>query len=737
MLFVDGDPGPEIRRKLNEMVTTWEQALVEAVGPAGWSPVLAVVSDSARRVLQITDWTGGEGTKPATGGYIGATGIVATAALAIDIRGPIGATGPSNTLAIGTVTSAASPSATITGASPNQTLNLALPKGDKGDTGNTGPANTLTIGTVTTGTASATITGTAPTQVLNLTVPQGIQGIQGPQGLKGDKGDTGNTGPQGIQGVQGVKGDAGWSPIFATVADGARFVLQVTDWAGGAGTKPAVGKYVGATGFVDAIASGVNVRGPAGTGSVSPSGTVAANDLAAFVDSLGTSIKAVKPADLPVSTATQNALNAKAPLNGTGTSGTWPINVSGQSASLLSTDSRSVKPNAIGSGSARTFFASKTGMEGGAVVTDWVDLFAFNTYVDGTGGLTNALAFSKAGAGLWHYQGVFNSAAWNAPKQIAYTDSSITGNAATATKLATARTINGVSFDGSANISVSVDWSSVTGKPAVIAAGATMTEAKTAISLQNVDNTSDLDKPISTATQTALDGKVDKVVGKGLSTEDYTTAEKTKLAGIADGATANTGTVTSVALSAPTGLTVSGSPVTSSGTLSITFTAGYSIPTDASQTNWNTAFGWGNHASAGYLTTNPVLGTPVSGNLSNCTVDGTNEIGFKNIPQNSQSAAYTLVASDAGKHILHPAADTTARTYTIPSNASVPYPIGTAITFINQNGTGGIVTIAITTDTMRLAGAGTTGSRTLARNGVATALKITATEWIISGSGLT
>ena len=112
-------------------------------------------------------------------------------------------------------------------------------------------------------------------------------------------------------------------------------------------------------------------------------------------------------------------------------------------------------------------------------------------------------------------------------------------------------------------------------------------------------------------------------------------------------------------------------------------------------------------------------------------------IGYLNIPQNIQSAAYTCVLADAGKHILHPAADTTARTYTIPSNASVPYPIGTALTFVNQNGTGGIVTIAITTDTMRLAGAGTTGSRTLARNGIATALKITATEWIISGTGLT
>lgn len=56
------------------------------------------------------------------------------------------------------------------------------------------------------------------------------------------------------------------------------------------------------------------------------------------------------------------------------------------------------------------------------------------------------------------------------------------------------------------------------------------------------------------------------------------------------GAGTGNGTVTSVGLSAPTGLTVSGSPVTSSGTLGLSFTAGYSIPTTASQANWDTAF---------------------------------------------------------------------------------------------------------------------------------------------------
>lgn len=65
-----------------------------ATGNKGWSPVLAVVTDSLRRVFQITDWVGGEGTKPSTTNqFIGPTGIVATAAAAVDIRGAQGPAG--------------------------------------------------------------------------------------------------------------------------------------------------------------------------------------------------------------------------------------------------------------------------------------------------------------------------------------------------------------------------------------------------------------------------------------------------------------------------------------------------------------------------------------------------------------------------------------------------------------------------------------------------------------------
>jgi len=129
------------------------------------------------------------------------------------------------------------------------------------------------------------------------------------------------------------------------------------------------------------------------------------------------------------------------------------------------------------------------------------------------------------------------------------------------------------------------------------------------------------------------------------------------------------------------------------------------------------------------------LGTPSSGTLSSCTVDGADAVGFRTVPQNSQSAAYTLVLADSGKHIFHPAADNNARTFTIPANSSVAYPIGTVLTFINMAVAN--LTIAITTDTLTLSPAGTAGSRTLATNGSATCIKITATQWLISGSGLT
>jgi hypothetical protein len=110
-------------------------------------------------------------------------------------------------------------------------------------------------------------------------------------------------------------------------------------------------------------------------------------------------------------------------------------------------------------------------------------------------------------------------------------------------------------------------------------------------------------------------------------------------------------------------------------------------------------------------------------------------VGFRGVPLNSQSGNYTTVASDAGKAILHASGAGAGDTFTIDSNANVAYEVGTAISFVNMDSNA--LSIAITSDTMNLAGAGTTGTRSLAQYGVATALKVASTTWLISGTNLT
>lgn len=81
-----------------------------------------------------------------------------------------------------------------------------------------------------------------------------------------------------------------------------------------------------------------------------------------------------------------------------------------------------------------------------------------------------------------------------------------------------------------------------------------------------------------------------------------------------------TGLVSSVGMTVPTGLEVTGSPITTSGTLAVTFQTGYSIPTTSNQTNWNTAYSWGNHATAGYLD-NADIGVSVQAYNINTVID--------------------------------------------------------------------------------------------------------------------
>ena len=135
--------------------------------------------------------------------------------------GAKGADGITPTLKVGTVTTlAAGSNATVTMSKNNNeyTLNFGIPKGNKGDTGASGSSGeatvvnpTITIGTVTNGdTASATITGDSPNYTLNLVLPKGAKGDKGDtgaagiDGAKGDKGDKGEKGDTGANGTDGV-----------------------------------------------------------------------------------------------------------------------------------------------------------------------------------------------------------------------------------------------------------------------------------------------------------------------------------------------------------------------------------------------------------------------------------------------------------------------------------------------------------------------------------------------------
>lgn len=106
---------------------------------------------------------------------------------------------------------------------------------------------------------------------------------------------------------------------------------------------------------------------------------------------------------------------------------------------------------------------------------------------------------------------------------------------------------------------------------------------------------------------------------------------------------------------------------------------------------------------------------------------------YQGVPVNTQTVSYVGVLSDQNKGVVMNSAS--ALTFTIPANASVAYPNGTMLTVFNFGAAN--VTIAISSDTLYFANGGSTGSRTLAPKGVATMWKFSATNWVISGTGLT
>lgn len=155
----------------------------------------------------------------------------------------------------------------------------------------------------------------------------------------------------------------------------------------------------------------------------------------------------------------------------------------------------------------------------------------------------------------------------------------------------------------------------------------------------------------------------------------------------------------------------------------------------------------GKRYSCGNATVGAAVWTEISADLSALGTAAYEDTGtfllaadistVRSIPKVDVSAAVTLGIAHVGKLVRHPSADVTARTWTVPLNATEAVPVDSPISLYNKNGAG-VITIAPEVGvTLRLAGTGDTGNRTLAANGFATLYKDDTNEWVINGVGLT
>lgn len=114
-------------------------------------------------------------------------------------------------------------------------------------------------------------------------------------------------------------------------------------------------------------------------------------------------------------------------------------------------------------------------------------------------------------------------------------------------------------------------------------------------------------------------------------------------------------------------------------------------------------------------------GISITGNAATATM-------ASQVPQNARTSAYTLVASDTGRHI-----SITTGGVTVPASV---FNIGDIVTIVNNSTSNQTITQGASV-TLRLAGGTNTGNRTLAAYGVATLLCIASNVFVISGAGLT
>jgi hypothetical protein len=135
-------------------------------------------------------------------------------------------------------------------------------------------------------------------------------------------------------------------------------------------------------------------------------------------------------------------------------------------------------------------------------------------------------------------------------------------------------------------------------------------------------------------------------------------------------------------------------------------------------------------AAGDVITSTGVFGIANGGTIVQASTPATNAIGYLGTPQNAQAGTYGIVMTDIGKDLYF----TATATVTIPANASVLVPIGSIIELsVDASHT---LTISITSDTLRWVPSNGTGTRTLTGPAQCVIQKKTATEWWVSGLGL-
>ena len=504
---------------------------------------------------------------------------------------------------------------------------LTVPKGDKGDKGNTG-----------------------------LTGPQGLQGIQGPQGIKGDtglKGDTGSQGPKGFTGAtgaQGLKGDTGDDLTITQITYNGNGTFN---WLFSDGTSYTTPDLRGPKGDVGSQGvkgdQGISVHHIKGTSTTDSEG-----DFGSFgeIDTYTVYGDAAETINLGYFRV-NNGL-AKDGQHTIMYGSTYDTNGNGivdnserlEGKTLYEVqDFSSIhgKPNTLAGYSISDAY---TKTEGDArYESKNANIQSHIARVDNPHGVT------KAQVGLGN---VDNTADSNK-------------NVLSATKLTTARNIaltgyvtGNINFDGSANVSIAttIAVNSValgTDTTGNYVAGAT---AGTGISISgtagegwsptitntapNVTTDISITHGVSSVTVNSSDG-LDGTINAASQTLAgiMTAADKTKLDGIATGATANTGTVTSIATTGA----ITGGTITTTGTISHSTADGFlHVPATGTTNNGKVLTAGATAGSLSWTTIPSAQVTSVAGKTGNVTlVKG--DVGLGSVDNTADSAKNVLSAT--------------------------------------------------------------------------------------------